>query len=44
MEQETQEVFDVVGVGIGPFNLSVAALLDPIDSLSSCFFRSTTKI
>ena len=40
MEQETQEVFDVIGVGIGPFNLSVAALLDPIDSLSSCFLEA----
>ena len=43
MEQETQEVFDVVGVGIGPFNLSVAALLDPIDSLSSCFLEARPK-
>ena len=43
MEQETQEVFDVVGVGIGPFNLSVAALLDPIDSLSSCFLEAKKK-
>ena len=39
MERETPEIFDVVGVGVGPFNLSVAALLHPIDSLLSCFLE-----
>jgi lysine N6-hydroxylase len=29
---------DVLGVGIGPFNLSLAALLTPITSIKSCFF------
>lgn len=39
MERDIQEVYDVVGVGVGPFNLSVAALLHPIDSFLSCFLE-----
>ncbi|STX50509.1 L-lysine 6-monooxygenase [Legionella busanensis] len=31
-------VVDLLGVGIGPFNLSLAALLSPIKSLKSYFF------
>jgi lysine N6-hydroxylase len=31
-------VHDLVGVGIGPFNLSLAALADPVDDLSVAFF------
>lgn len=31
-------IYDVVGVGIGPFNLSTAALLDGIPHVSSVFF------
>lgn len=40
MNQDSKEIFDVVGVGVGPFNLSVAALLHPLDSLLSCFLES----
>ncbi|WP_238458018.1 lysine N(6)-hydroxylase/L-ornithine N(5)-oxygenase family protein [Alkalihalobacterium alkalinitrilicum] len=32
------EVYDLVGVGIGPFNLSLAALLDDIPEVTSVFF------
>ncbi|MEW2404577.1 SidA/IucD/PvdA family monooxygenase [Streptomyces sp. NPDC046862] len=31
------EVFDVVGIGLGPFNLGLACLLEPIDELSALF-------
>lgn len=31
--------FDLVGVGIGPANLSLAALADPIDGLHTAFFE-----
>ncbi len=34
----TNRVYDVIGIGIGPFNLSLAALLHPIDDTSSLFF------
>ena len=30
--------FDVVGVGIGPFNLGLAALLAPVDDVQAAFF------
>ena len=30
--------FDVAGIGAGPFNLSVAALLAPLGQLRSAFF------
>lgn len=32
------EVYDVVGVGIGPFNLSLAALAEPLDGVQTVFF------
>jgi lysine N6-hydroxylase len=32
-------VLDLAGVGIGPFNLSLAALADPIDGLRAAFFE-----
>jgi lysine N6-hydroxylase len=32
-----REIFDVLGVGIGPSNLSLAALLNPVKDVSSCF-------
>lgn len=28
-----------MGVGLGPFNLSTAALLDPVEKLTTCFFE-----
>jgi lysine N6-hydroxylase len=33
------QVFDAVGVGAGPFNLSVAALLHPIKTVRNCFLE-----
>lgn len=39
MGQKTDFVFDAVGVGIGPFNLSVAALAQPLKELRTCFFE-----
>lgn len=31
---------DVIGVGLGPFNLGLAALLDPVDDLDAVFFEA----
>ncbi len=39
MEHETPEVIDIAGVGIGPFNLSVAALVEPLAHLRARFFE-----
>ncbi|SIS40325.1 lysine N(6)-hydroxylase/L-ornithine N(5)-oxygenase family protein [Salimicrobium flavidum] len=41
MEQQ-QETFDVIGVGIGPFNLSLAALLDTQD-VKAAFFEQKSE-
>jgi lysine N6-hydroxylase len=35
----SEEALDLVGVGIGPSNLSLAALLDPVDTISRGFFE-----
>lgn len=32
-------IYDVAGIGIGPFNLGLAALLEPIKELKSIFFE-----
>ena len=32
------EIYDVIGVGIGPFNLALAALADPLADVSAVFF------
>ncbi|AZK97697.1 MULTISPECIES: lysine N(6)-hydroxylase/L-ornithine N(5)-oxygenase family protein [Streptomyces] len=32
------ERFDVIGVGVGPFNLSLAALTQPVDGLTARFY------
>ncbi|WP_431802712.1 lysine N(6)-hydroxylase/L-ornithine N(5)-oxygenase family protein [Halobacillus andaensis] len=42
MAQE-DHIYDLIGVGIGPFNLSLAALLDEIDEVSSVFFEQKEK-
>jgi lysine N6-hydroxylase len=34
-------IHDLLGVGIGPFNLSLAALLDPVGDLDAVFFDQT---
>ena len=30
---------DIAGIGVGPFNLSLAALLSPLPDVSACFFE-----
>jgi lysine N6-hydroxylase len=36
---DTTCLFDAVGVGLGPFNLSIAALLEPMKKLNTLFFE-----
>jgi lysine N6-hydroxylase len=38
MKQQTPEMIDAVGIGIGPFNLSLAAMIQPLDEMRSRFF------
>lgn len=33
-------VHDVIGIGVGPFNLGLAALLDPIDEIDALFLEA----
>lgn len=33
-----EQSYDVIGIGIGPFNLGLAALLEEKTSLSTAFF------
>lgn len=43
LQYDNNHITDLIGVGIGPFNLSLAALLSPVQSLHGCFFdRSDT--
>ncbi|MCW3465771.1 lysine N(6)-hydroxylase/L-ornithine N(5)-oxygenase family protein [Chitinophaga nivalis] len=35
---KTPNVYHVIGIGIGPFNLGLAALLEPVKELSALFF------
>src|SRR5688572_30804900 len=35
---EDRKVYSLIGIGIGPFNLGLAALLEPVDDVSSLFF------
>jgi putrescine N-hydroxylase len=39
---EGRSDWDVVGVGLGPFNLGLAALLDPVGDLDAVFFEART--
>ncbi|WP_370898465.1 lysine N(6)-hydroxylase/L-ornithine N(5)-oxygenase family protein [Chryseobacterium gossypii] len=34
---ENKQTYDIIGVGIGPFNLGLAALLEPVDQVTSLF-------
>jgi lysine N6-hydroxylase len=34
----TQQVYTLIGIGIGPFNLGLAALLEPVAAVSALFF------
>src|ERR1043166_8913824 len=38
MNSENDQIFDAIGVGIGPFNLSAAALLQPVKEIRSKFY------
>ncbi|TKD71401.1 lysine N(6)-hydroxylase/L-ornithine N(5)-oxygenase family protein [Pseudalkalibacillus hwajinpoensis] len=37
------EVYDLIGVGIGPFNLGLAALLDPVNEIKTLFFEQKAE-
>jgi len=37
-EMKTQKIYDIIGIGIGPFNLGLAALAAPVEDLSVLFF------
>ncbi|MDQ6530500.1 SidA/IucD/PvdA family monooxygenase [Flavobacterium sp. LHD-85] len=34
----TEKIYSVIGIGIGPFNLGLAALIEPVEELSALFF------
>ncbi|MCP3032746.1 lysine N(6)-hydroxylase/L-ornithine N(5)-oxygenase family protein [Halobacillus sp. A1] len=34
-----KQVYDVIGIGLGPFNLGMAALLDPVEEISALFLE-----
>lgn len=34
-----EQVYDVIGIGLGPFNLGMAALLDPVEDVSALFLE-----
>ncbi len=36
-------IYDFIGVGIGPFNLSLAALTDEVEDINALFFDQTSK-
>lgn len=38
LEEESHDVYDVLGIGIGPFNLGLAALLDGVDESIDAVF------
>ena len=44
MSSAGQTTHDIVGIGIGPSNLSLAALLEPLGDLRSCFFDRTQEL
>lgn len=35
---KTQKIYDIIGIGIGPFNLGLAALAAPLEELETLFF------
>lgn len=43
MNNENLEYYDLLGVGIGPFNMSLAALLSPIGKIKSLFFEKNAN-
>jgi lysine N6-hydroxylase len=41
--KETTEIYDFIGIGIGPFNLGLACLAQPIEELNCLFLDKTTS-
>lgn len=39
----SERVFDVIGVGIGPFNLGLAALLEPVSEVKALFLEQKSQ-
>ena len=39
----TEKIYSVIGIGIGPFNLGLAALIEPVEELSSLFFDQSER-
>ncbi len=37
--KETSKVRDLIGIGVGPFNLSLATLLEPVDEIDAVFLE-----
>lgn len=36
---KNSEIYDVIGIGLGPFNLGLAALLDPVSDIKALFLE-----
>ncbi|HCN50352.1 MAG TPA: alcaligin biosynthesis protein [Chryseobacterium sp.] len=34
---ENNKIYDIIGIGIGPFNLGLAALIEPVETVSALF-------
>ncbi|WP_232725385.1 lysine N(6)-hydroxylase/L-ornithine N(5)-oxygenase family protein [Bacillus sp. FJAT-44742] len=43
IRMDAGKLYDVIGIGIGPSNLGLAALLDPIEEIDSLFFEQNTS-
>lgn len=43
MMKEKKDMYDLIGIGVGPFNLSLAALLDEQEEVDTLFFEQTPK-
>ncbi|MCJ7990456.1 lysine N(6)-hydroxylase/L-ornithine N(5)-oxygenase family protein [Priestia sp. OVS21] len=41
---EQRDILDVIGVGVGPFNLGLAALIDKTDCTYKCFEQKRSLI
>jgi len=40
---KAQDVYDFIGIGVGPFNLGLAALTEPLKELQGIFFDQSTS-
>lgn len=43
ISMNTEKIYSVIGIGIGPFNLGLAALIEPVEELSSLFFDQSER-